>query len=186
MNHSDHLDLLRDGVPAPGGVWADFGAGSGAFTMALAELLGPSGQIIAVDKDRRALRGLNSTLDARYPGVQLTIQVADFTRKLALPQLDGVVMANSLHFLPRPAQARMLRSVRGYLEPEGRLVLVEYDTDRGNAWVPHPLSYASFQPLASQAGFSRTTLLRTRPSRFLGQIYSACSLIGGMEKASKQ
>src|SRR5690554_4106120 len=41
MNHQDHVNLLRPGVPATGGVWADFGAGTGAFTLALAELLGP-------------------------------------------------------------------------------------------------------------------------------------------------
>ena len=40
MDHSDHVNLLRNGV-LPGGVWADLGAGSGAFTLALAELAGP-------------------------------------------------------------------------------------------------------------------------------------------------
>ena len=56
MDHADHKDLLRDGVPGPGGVWADFGSGSGAFTLALADLIGSTGQIHAIDKDRRALR----------------------------------------------------------------------------------------------------------------------------------
>jgi hypothetical protein len=36
---------LRDGVPEPGGVWADLGSGEGAFTLALADLLGPGGRI---------------------------------------------------------------------------------------------------------------------------------------------
>ena len=40
MNHTDHVNLLREGISEPGGVWAEFGSGSGAFTMALAELLG--------------------------------------------------------------------------------------------------------------------------------------------------
>ena len=44
MDHTDHTNLLLDGIAAPGGVWADFGAGTGAFTLALARLkesLGP-------------------------------------------------------------------------------------------------------------------------------------------------
>ncbi len=56
MTHDDHVALLRGGIPGPGGVWADLGAGSGAFTLALAEQLGPSAEIYAVDADERALR----------------------------------------------------------------------------------------------------------------------------------
>jgi len=40
MKHTEHVNLLRRGIPAPGGVWADFGSGTGAFTLALAELTG--------------------------------------------------------------------------------------------------------------------------------------------------
>jgi hypothetical protein len=34
-------NLLRGGIHQPGGTWADFGAGTSAFTLALAELVGP-------------------------------------------------------------------------------------------------------------------------------------------------
>jgi hypothetical protein len=66
--------------------------------------------------------------------------------------------------------------VRSYLRSSGRLILVEYDTDRGNPWVPYPLSYRTWEKLAGRNGFVSTALLRTRPSRFLGQIYSALSV----------
>ncbi|TMD25838.1 MAG: class I SAM-dependent methyltransferase, partial [Chloroflexi bacterium] len=52
MNHEDHVRLLRKGIVEPGGVWADFGSGAGAFTLALADLLGTEGSIYSVDKDR--------------------------------------------------------------------------------------------------------------------------------------
>jgi hypothetical protein len=65
--------------------------------------------------------------------------------------------------------------VRGYLRPGGRLVLVEYDSDHGNPWVPYPLSFGSWRTLAAEAGFRDTRRLASIPSRFLGSIYSALS-----------
>ncbi len=174
MNHEDHVRLLRGGVPGPGGVWADLGSGSGAFTLALADLIGPTGEIYSVDKDRGALREQEQAMRARFPGTTVHYLTADFTQRLALPPLDGVVMANSLHF--QRQKEPLLQLVRGYLKPEGRLLLVEYNADRGNMWVPHPLSYDTWEALARRNGFSRTTLLATQPSRFLGEMFSALSL----------
>lgn len=177
MDHKDHVALLRKGVPEPGGVWADLGSGTGAFTLALAELIGPSGHIYSVDRDRGALRQQERAMQVRFPGVAVTYRQADFTEPLELPPLDGIVMANALHFIRYgTAQQAMVRQLHRYLEPDGRLLLVEYGTDRGNRWVPYPLSFSAWQALAAGAGFSTTTLLATRPSRFLGQIYAALSL----------
>ena len=99
--------------------------------------------------------------------------MGDFTRPLGLSNLDGVVMANSLHFLRDKGPA--LDLVRNMLRPGGKLVVVEYGTDRGNPWVPHPFSYETWEKMAAQAGFVGTRLLRTIPSRHLGSMYSAVS-----------
>ncbi len=173
MEHRDHVGLLRDGVADPGGVWADLGAGWGAFTLALADLLGPGGAIYAVDRDRNTLREGEQAVRARFPGTTLHPQVADFTRPLDLPPLDGIVMANALHFVRD--KAPVLAHIAGLLRPGGRLILVEYDADRGNPWVPHPLAYPTWAALATRAGFRDTRRLATVPSRFLGAIYSALS-----------
>ena len=45
MNHQDHVNLLRGGVLSTGVIWADLGSGTGAFTLALADLLGGTGEI---------------------------------------------------------------------------------------------------------------------------------------------
>ena len=173
MNQADLVALLRDGITQKGGRWADLGAGAGAFTLALAELLGPGAHITAVDKDARAMRDLPAQVGKRFPGVAVDVKVADFTRPLGLGDLDGIVMANSLHFL-RDKEA-VLESVRAMLRPGGRLIVVEYGTDHGNPWVPHPFSYGRWELMAARAGFSRTRLLRTIPSRHLGSMYSAVS-----------
>ena len=174
MNHDDHVRLIRGGMAGSGKVWADLGSGSGAFTLALADLLGAGGRIFSVDRDARALREQRETLQAHFPAVTLEQRVADFTRPLGLPPLDGVIMANSLHFQRRKEPTLAL--VRGMLKPGGRLVLVEYNADKGNLWVPHPLSYSTWERVALANGFVGTRLLATVPSRFLREIYSALSL----------
>lgn len=184
MEHADHVALLRGGVPgrgadtdAPAPVWADLGSGWGAFTLALADLLGPGATITSVDADRRALARQREEVAARFPDTDVRYRVADFTRPLDLPPLDGVVMANSLHFVRNKGPT--LRLVRDALRPGGRLLLVEYDADRGNPWVPHPMTYGTWERVAAGAGFVGTRLLRRRPSRFMGAIYSALSFAPG-------
>jgi len=174
MDHHDHVRLLRDGVQGGGLTWADLGSGHGAFTLALADLLGPSGSIYSVDRDKRALDVQLASIRDAFPNVSVTPLIADFSRPMELPPLDGIVMANSLHF--ERDKAAVLALVRGYLRPGGRLVLVEYDADRGNPWVPYPLSFGTWAKLAEQAGFRDTRRLASMPSRFLGSIYSALSL----------
>jgi precorrin-6B methylase 2 len=68
VEHKDHVNLLRRGVPGPGGIWADLGSGAGAFTLALAELIGPAGQIHSVDRDRRPLREQERLMRSHYAG----------------------------------------------------------------------------------------------------------------------
>ncbi len=174
MNHNDHVNLLHNGVTGGGKLWADFGSGSGAFTLALADLLGEGGEIYSVDSNRVALREQERAMQAHFPATTVHYLTSDFTRPLELPLLDGIVMANSLHF--QRDKAPVLQLVRCYLRPGGRFVLVEYNADHGNVWVPHPLSYPTWEKLARAQGFAGTRLLATVPSRFLGEIYAALSI----------
>ena len=157
----------------PGGTWLELGSGSGAFTLALADLLGPGGTIHSVDTDRGALATQARAVHSRFDGVRLDQRVADFTRPLGFSAMDGVLMANSFHFVKD--KAPVLALIRSYLRPGGRFVLVEYDADRGNHWVPHPIGYTTWLAAAPSAGFTHTRSLGRVPSRFLGAIYSAVS-----------
>jgi precorrin-6B methylase 2 len=172
VDHADHVNLLRAAV-SPGGIWADIGAGTGAFTLALAELLGPTGRIVAVDRDPDALARNAGAVAARFRGVALRTVVADFTGPLELPLLDGLVAANSLHFVARGRQVDVVRALAAHLRPGGAFVVVEYDTDHGNPWVPHPFRYESWAVMAAAAGLAGPRRIGGVPSRFLGAIYSA-------------
>jgi ubiquinone/menaquinone biosynthesis C-methylase UbiE len=172
MDHTDHVNLLKPADLEHGGTWADFGAGSGAFTLALRELVGPHADIYAVDKDRRGFSELEKGHRAKFGTSQNIHTVrADFAGALSLPPLDGIVMANSLHYFKD--KEKVLRHVRSFLKLNGALLLVEYNVDSGNLWVPHPLSFETYRILAPRAGFSEPRLLGTHPSRFLREFYSA-------------
>jgi ubiquinone/menaquinone biosynthesis C-methylase UbiE len=172
MDHPDYVNLLRSADLPPGGLWADLGAGSGAFTLALRELVGPDAGIYAVDKDGSRLGELERFHRARVGDAgNLYILHADFTRPMALSPLDGILMANSLHFFKE--KVSLLTHVQSFLKPGGRLLLVEYNVDMGNFWVPYPLSFETYRWLAPRAGFSEPILLATHPSSFLHGFYSA-------------
>ncbi len=175
MNHDDHVALLRGGIETTGGVWADFGSGTGAFTLALADLIGPTGVIYSIEQDRSALAQQERSMLARFPDTIVHYRPADFTRPMrdSVPALDGIVMANSLHFHQRPEP--IVQLLKSYLHPHGRFILIEYNIEQGNSAVPYPVSFAHWEKLTTRCGFSNTRLLLTRPSRFLKEIYSAVS-----------
>lgn len=173
MDHEDHVRLLKPGIPASSGVWADFGSGHGAFTLALADLLGPASEIHSVDANAAVLSRQRRSMTRAFPEVTLTTYVADFTQPLNLPPLDGLVAANTLHFLTDKEPA--VAALSNYLRPGGRFIVVEYDTNRGNRWVPYPFSYERWQVIAARCGLEATRLLARAPSSFLRQFYSAIS-----------
>ena len=173
MDHDDHVRLIREGVGDAGTTWADLGSGRGAFTLALADLLGPGSTIFSVDRDAAALQDQAHAMAGRFPEVTLHQLVADFEEDLALPTLDGVMMANSLHFVED--KLPVLRRIGERLTPGGRFILIEYDADHGNRWVPYPVSARRWELLAGDAGLADTRVIGRVPSRFLGSIYAALS-----------
>ena len=175
MDHRDHVALIRRGVAGAGPVWADIGAGAGAFTLALADLLGDDARIIAVDRDGAALAENDLAVSELFPTATLRTLVGELEGPLDLPPLDGVLAANSLHFVARERQARAVITLAGHLRPGAPFVVVEYDADRGNPWVPHPFSVRRWRELAAEAGLVDTVEIGRVPSRFLGSIYAAVS-----------
>lgn len=173
MNHSERVKLIRDAIPDPGGIWTDLGSGGGAFTLALAELIGEAGEIYSVDADARSLEQQKKAFQKMFPGRKVHFLAADFTRPLHLPKLNGIVMANALHYVKQ--KEAVIREIRGYLRPGGRLILVEYNISKGSFWVPYPIPFPAWKTLAGIAGFGDTRLIGTAPSRYHHEIYAAVS-----------
>ena len=180
MDHEDHVALIRAGVEGAGPRWLELGAGEGAFTLALADLLGPRGEILASDRDSRVLRFLEGQVRKAYPATRLETRAFDFTDGLPDGPFDGILAANSLHF--HRDRDPTLRAIRHALAPKGRLVIVEYDADRGNPWVPFPFSFETWRREAVVAGYAEPRFLHRVPSRFLDAIYGAVTEVAGEDR----
>ena len=159
METPEAATLLRPVIPPPGGIWADLGAGSGTFTRALATLLGEGAVIYAGDR-------LPQAAPTTPPSATIQTLVADFRDPLPLPDLDGIVMGNSLHFIPYAEQSTVLKRIISYLKPDGVLVLVEYDQHRRSRWVPYPVPLDRFESLANEVGLTTVREIGRRRSRF--------------------
>jgi trans-aconitate methyltransferase len=161
MTAQDAIDLVAGAPLGPAAqTWADLGCGDGAFTMALASLLPAGSTIHALDRDRAALARLPAAPD----GTAVVAHAGDFTRRpWPFGPVDGVLMANALHYVrDRPA---FVRGCRPSMRAPRRFLVVEYDTDTPNAWVPYPLSFATLAAVFGAEGF-RATRLGTRSSRY--------------------
>src|SRR5690606_38229652 len=159
MDNSAAISLISSGVRRDDLLWADLGCGTGTFTMALASLLGKESTIFAVDSDEKSLKVLSSS----NAEIIKTIH-ADFTKpSMSLPRLNGILMANSLHFVAD--KGPLILSLSSLLLPEGRILIVEYDTDTPNPWVPHPISFDSLQRFISGLGMS-VKKMGTHPSLY--------------------
>jgi SAM-dependent methyltransferase len=147
--------------------WCDLGCGTGTFTTALAELLAPGSTIHAVDLDQKALEEIPD----RYDGVQIRKILGDLrSSNLRLPSVDGILMANSLHFIRE--QHLLLKRLVSLTD---RFLIVEYERSRPNLWGPFPVGFAKLCELFSEVGVERVEKLATTRSRFGGAMYSAAA-----------
>ena len=148
--------------------WVDLGCGTGFFTYALAQQLQKGSAIHAIDKSPVRLQKLPNPHNISIYTKQL-----DFVHhELPFNNLDGILMANSLHYVSN--KAHFIAAAGNHLAATGLFLIVEYDTDTANPWVPYPVSCHSLQTLFAKAGYESFTKLREIRSSFnTGNIYAA-------------
>jgi trans-aconitate methyltransferase len=173
----DAIEMLADGdVYALGPTtWADLGCGDGTFTLALATLLAAGSTIHAMDRDGAALRRIPSA----HNDVRIQTHPGDFTQqKWPFTDLDGILMANSLHYVAD--QAAFIRACEERMTMKRRFLIVDYDTNDASRWVPHPVSQERLTAIFASAGYWSVRILRSRPS-----IYRRASLYAAAIVSSK-
>ena len=114
---------ILDGLARPGEVGIDLGCGPGYFTLPLAELVGETGQVIAVDVQQEMLDKVRER--AELAGLASRIR---FVR----PDADGLGAVGPADFALAfwmvhevPDRLPFLRQVHDSLKPGGRLLLAE-------------------------------------------------------------
>ncbi len=150
-------------------VWADLGCGSGTFTEALANLLPRDSLVHAVDSSQAALHKVPQQVGQ----TSITTHLANFEQDtLPFQALDGILMANALHYVADKV-AFVQRAQQTLLKPHGQWLIVEYNHNRANPWVPYPIPFVELQTLFVGLGYGKVTKIHEIPSRFGGNIYGA-------------
>lgn len=177
MDHNDHINLIKGGIRQNPGVWADFGSGRGAFTLALAAILHEGSVIHSVDKDGGALRNQQRAMEAQFSKQTVHYHQADFSEKLDLPPLDGLIIANALHFYRPAHRENILKQIITMIKFGGTLIIVEYDLERALSYVPHPISYAQWEMTAQKLGLSDVQKIGLYRRSSGGTIYAAMGVV---------
>jgi ubiquinone/menaquinone biosynthesis C-methylase UbiE len=108
----------------PGQTVCDMGCGNGFYTLQMAELVGPTGRVYAVDVQNEMLHMLaERARQAKIRNIKPVLGTL-IDPKLPAAQLDLVLLVDVYHEFSHPEE--MLRSIRASLKPHGRLALVEF------------------------------------------------------------
>lgn len=161
MNVNEALALIKnDSITRNKEIswWADLGCGEGVFTHALSRMLQPGSIIYGIDKKGPLKQQITAN------GIKIMPLQLDFvTADLGLQNLDGVLMANALHYVKD--KGAFIQKIKACLKPGAPLLIVEYDTDIPvPVWVPYPVSFVSLKKLFEDAGYHHPEKLSERPS----------------------
>jgi ubiquinone/menaquinone biosynthesis C-methylase UbiE len=107
----------------PGATVADLGSGGGYFTYRLAEAVGPTGRVYAVDVDTSLLAYVERQAKKRSLSWIETVHAPEDGLGLPDASVDLIFLANVFHHLPDPKA--YFRGARSVLRREGRIAVVE-------------------------------------------------------------
>lgn len=159
MTIDEAKSFISPAIDTTKSLWADIGAGTGIFTQALDQLIAPGSHIYAMDKNPHSLYSLQVNNSA------LHIEEQDFNKPFDYPEMDGIIMANTLHYAENPKQ--VLENILSILKPGGIFILIEYETERPlKPWIPYPVPFDRFLKITEDLSLSIPQVLAKRPSAY--------------------
>lgn len=171
--HDRRAQIVQALALRPGMAVADVGAGSGLFTLAFAEAVGPTGRVYAVDLIPHFLAHIRAKAEKAGVTHVTLVQATDRSAELPPASVDVVFMSDAYHHLefPQHVLASLLRALR----PGGSLWLIDFnrgpDSDEwlrrhvraGKAEVVQELAQAGFDVVAEPALLTENYVLQLRP-----------------------
>jgi ubiquinone/menaquinone biosynthesis C-methylase UbiE len=112
------IDILREVGIRPGSSVLDYGCGPGGYIPALAELVGPTGQIYALDLNPAAIAATQK-LALRKKIENVRTILSDCSTGLSDPRMDAILLYDTFHHLSQPDD--VLRELHRVLKDEGVL-----------------------------------------------------------------
>ena len=116
-----------------GMIIADFGVGSGAYVLSIAEMLGGAGRVYAIDVQKDLLRRIHTEAHKRGLDTMVEFIWGDLEAaggsKIADGKVDLVLVSNLLFQVPD--KAAILREARRIMKPTGRLAVIDWSESYG-------------------------------------------------------
>jgi precorrin-6B methylase 2 len=164
----EHPDAALDAIGLkPGMMVADVGAGTGYMTLRMATRVGPTGKVYANDVQPEMLRRLrqNAAKD-KLTNIE-TVLGTESDPKLPAGKLDLILMVDVYHELSQPQ--KMLRKMREALNPDGRLVLLEYRKEDPSIPIrpEHKMSVQEVKTEVEAEGFRLDQVIETLPRQHI-------------------
>ena len=135
---------------------ADFGSGAGYFTILVAEIVGSSGKVIAVDIMDDALATVRAKAQAErltnVETVKSNLEVAGSSGADSGSQ-DMVLLVNALYQSEK--KISIIEEARRILKPEGKLILIDWQKGTGGFGPPDDrrLNSEAMRNITLSAGF---------------------------------
>jgi len=146
---------------------ADIGAGVGYFTWRLAERVGPSGKVYAVDIQPGMLTRLRQNMAEHKAANYEAVLGAEDDPHLPTAQMDVALLVDVYHEFSQPQ--KMLQGIRAALRPEGRMVLLEFRKEDPKVPIrpEHKMSVAEVKAEIEPEGFRLEKTIETLPRQHL-------------------
>jgi predicted methyltransferase len=113
----------------PGMTVAEIGAGSGQFTVAIAQRLGATGQMYSTELDKYLLEDIKHAVDAAGLRNVKVVEADETATNLPAGSCDAIFMRRVYHHLTHPAQIDA--SLLAALRPGGLLAVIDFEPRGG-------------------------------------------------------
>ncbi len=134
----------------------------------MANILADSGHIHVVDKSKKKLAAFK-TMPKDL--AKISLHNKDFLAAKLFDDLDGIFLPYSLHSVPNPI--KFLGQAMLSIKANGKILILDYNSRRGNPWIKYPVDIKRLKYLAKQVDLPEPKIIQKSKSRFGRKSYLA-------------